>query len=100
MLKLPDVCNYDVHYYVSLSLTNRKSSVHLHALYSPPHCTKDVYTPQGPTRDLWTVWVLCTFLKLQRALNVGIEHQHITMLHRSIFFTIISTTEHDSVQGY
>jgi hypothetical protein len=21
----------------------------------PPHCTKDVYTPQGSTRDLWTV---------------------------------------------
>jgi hypothetical protein len=21
----------------------------------PPHCTKDVYTPQGLTRDLWTV---------------------------------------------
>jgi hypothetical protein len=39
---------------VSLSLANRKSSVHLHALY-PPHCTKDVYTPQGSTRDLRTV---------------------------------------------
>jgi hypothetical protein len=44
----------DCDHYVSLSLTNRKSSVHLHALYSP-HCTKDVYTPQGSTRDLWTV---------------------------------------------
>jgi hypothetical protein len=41
--------------YVSLSLTNSKSSVHLHALYSTVlHCTKDVYTPQGSIRDLWT----------------------------------------------
>jgi hypothetical protein len=24
-------------------------------LLLPPHCTKDVYTPQGSTRDLWTV---------------------------------------------
>jgi hypothetical protein len=23
-------------------------------LCTPPHCTKDVYTPQGSTRDLWT----------------------------------------------
>jgi hypothetical protein len=32
--KLPDVCSYAMNYYVSLSLTNRKSSFHLHALYS------------------------------------------------------------------
>jgi hypothetical protein len=54
MLKLPDVCSYAVNHYVSLSLTSRKSSVHLHAVYSL-YCTKDVYTPQGSTRDLWTV---------------------------------------------
>jgi hypothetical protein len=24
-------------------------------LCTPPHCTKDVYTPQGSTRDVWTV---------------------------------------------
>jgi muramidase (phage lysozyme) len=35
MLKLPDVCSYAANRYVFLSLTNRKSSVHLHALYSP-----------------------------------------------------------------
>jgi hypothetical protein len=28
----------------------------------PPHCTKDVYTPQGSTRDLWTA-VLTRFLR-------------------------------------
>jgi hypothetical protein len=43
---------------VSLSLTNRKSSVHLCALKSPPHCTKEVYSQQGSTRDLWTVATL------------------------------------------
>jgi hypothetical protein len=26
-------------------------------LWTPPHCTKGVYTPQGSTRDLWTVVV-------------------------------------------
>jgi hypothetical protein len=35
MLKLPDVCSLAMNHYVSLSLTNSKSSVHLHALYSP-----------------------------------------------------------------
>jgi hypothetical protein len=35
MLKLPDVCSEDMNHYVSLSLTNIKPSVHLHALYSP-----------------------------------------------------------------
>jgi hypothetical protein len=35
MLKLPDVFSYVMNHYVSLSLTNRKSSVHLHSLYSP-----------------------------------------------------------------
>jgi hypothetical protein len=25
----------------------------------PPHCTKDVYSPQGSTRDLWAVSVSC-----------------------------------------
>jgi hypothetical protein len=42
--------------YISFSLTNRKSSVHLHALY-PPSGTKDVYTQQRSARDLWTVGV-------------------------------------------
>jgi hypothetical protein len=35
MLKLPDVCSWAMNHYVSLSLTNRKSSVHLRALNSP-----------------------------------------------------------------
>jgi hypothetical protein len=35
MLKQPGVCSYSVNHYVSLSVTNRKYSVHLHALYSP-----------------------------------------------------------------
>jgi hypothetical protein len=57
MLKLPDVYSLAMNHYVFLSLANRKSSVHLHALYSS-HCTKDVYTPQGSTCDLRTVeWV-------------------------------------------
>jgi hypothetical protein len=38
MLKMPDVCSWAMNHYVSLSLTNKKSSVHLHALYSP--CTE------------------------------------------------------------
>jgi len=41
-----------MNHYVSLSLTKMKSSVHS---VLPPHCTKDVYTTQGSTRDLWTV---------------------------------------------
>jgi hypothetical protein len=36
MLVIPDVCSCVMNNYVSLSLTSRKSSVHLHALYSPP----------------------------------------------------------------
>jgi hypothetical protein len=32
--KLPGVCSWAMNQYVFLSLTNRKSSVHLHALYS------------------------------------------------------------------
>jgi hypothetical protein len=35
MLKLPDVCSWAMNHYVCLSLTNRKSFVHLRALYSP-----------------------------------------------------------------
>jgi hypothetical protein len=52
----------------SVSLTNRKSSVHLHARYPPPpppthtHCTKDVYTPQGSTRCLWTAGFIWIFI--------------------------------------
>jgi hypothetical protein len=34
VLKLPDVNSLAVNHYVSLSLTSRKCSVHLHALYS------------------------------------------------------------------
>jgi hypothetical protein len=57
MLKLPVVYSYAMDHYVCLSLTNRKSSVHLRALYSPPlpRYSKDVHTPQVSTRDLWTV---------------------------------------------
>jgi hypothetical protein len=47
MLKLPDVCSWAINHYVSLSPTNRKSSVYLHALYSP--------APQELARYLWTV---------------------------------------------
>jgi hypothetical protein len=43
--KLPDVCSYAKNQYVSLSLTNRKSSVHLHALYSP-RITLRTFTPR------------------------------------------------------
>jgi hypothetical protein len=46
MLKLPNVCSYTINHYVYMSLTNRKSSVHLRSLCYL-HCTKDVYTPQG-----------------------------------------------------
>jgi hypothetical protein len=62
MFKLPYVCSLAMNHYVFLSLTNRKSSVHLRALYTPPPqlCTKDVYTPLGSTCDLWTVNILDT----------------------------------------
>jgi hypothetical protein len=35
MNKLSDVCSFAMNHYIFLSLTNKKSSVHLHALYSP-----------------------------------------------------------------
>jgi hypothetical protein len=54
MLKLPDVCNWAMNHYISLSLTSRKSSVHLHALYSP-HTALRTFTPHRWTCDLWTV---------------------------------------------
>jgi hypothetical protein len=64
--KLPDVCSWAVNQYVSLSLTNSKSSVHLHACsVLPPHCGKDVYTTQGSTCDLWTVTAATLGLHLQ-----------------------------------
>jgi hypothetical protein len=31
----------------------------------PPHCTKDVYTPQGSTRDLWTVHPTSSSVKME-----------------------------------
>jgi hypothetical protein len=45
--KLPDVCSYSMNHCVSLSLTNRKSSVHLHALYSPHTALRTL----SPRRD-------------------------------------------------
>jgi hypothetical protein len=48
VLNLPYVCSWATNYYVFLSLTNRKSSVHLHALYSP-RITPRTYIPlRGP----------------------------------------------------
>jgi hypothetical protein len=41
VLKLPDVCSSAVNRYISLSLTSMKSSVHLHALYSPRTALRD-----------------------------------------------------------
>jgi hypothetical protein len=43
--KLPDVCSEAINHYVSLPLTNSKSSVHLHALYSP-HTALRTFTPR------------------------------------------------------
>jgi hypothetical protein len=61
-IKLPDVCSYAVNHYVSLSLTNRKSSVNLHALY--PRCTAlTTFTPRRDqlvickVSDLSDVWM-------------------------------------------
>jgi hypothetical protein len=51
MLKLPDVCSYAMNHYVSLSLTNMKSSVHLHALYSP----RTVLRTFSPRRDQFVI---------------------------------------------
>jgi hypothetical protein len=52
MIKLPDVCSWAVNHFVPLSLTSRKSSVHLRALYSPRTALR-TFTPR---RDLWTVF--------------------------------------------
>jgi hypothetical protein len=52
--KLPDVYSYAMNHYVCLSLTNRKSSIHLLAFYSPRTALR-TYIPQVSTRDLWTV---------------------------------------------
>jgi hypothetical protein len=61
-IKLPDVSSYAVNHYVFLSLTNRKSSVHLHALY--PRCTAlTTFTPRRDqlvickVSDLSDVWM-------------------------------------------
>jgi hypothetical protein len=46
MLKLPDVFSLAMNHYVSLSLTSRKTSVHLHALYFPRTAQRS-FTPHG-----------------------------------------------------
>jgi hypothetical protein len=43
MLIMPDVCSLAMNH-VSLSLTNRECSVHLHALYSPLHSALRTFT--------------------------------------------------------
>jgi hypothetical protein len=45
ILKLPDVCSWVMNHYVYLSLTNRKSSVHMHARYSPRTALR-TFTPR------------------------------------------------------
>jgi hypothetical protein len=45
MLKLPDVCSHVMNHYVSLSPTNRKSAVNLHAL-NFPHTALKTFTPR------------------------------------------------------
>jgi hypothetical protein len=47
MLKLPNIYSYIMNHYVFLSLTNRKSSVHLLALYTPRTALRTV----TPCRD-------------------------------------------------
>jgi hypothetical protein len=64
-----------MNHYVTLALTNRKSCVHLHALYSPPHCTKDVYTPQGSSPGLSTVVPLCDVA--QRSLRAAQTYRQV-----------------------
>jgi hypothetical protein len=49
--KLPDVCSYAMDHYVSLSLTNRKPSFHLHVLYFP----RTALWTFTPSRDLMVV---------------------------------------------
>jgi hypothetical protein len=49
--ELPDVCSQTMNHYVSLSLTNRKSCVHLHALNSSRTALR-TFTPR---RDQLTV---------------------------------------------
>jgi hypothetical protein len=56
--KLPDVCSLAMNHYVSLSLTNRESSVHLKALYSP-RTAQRTFTP--PEDQL----VICGLYELQ-----------------------------------
>jgi hypothetical protein len=45
MFKLPDVCSLAMNHYVFLSLTSRKSSIHLHDLNSPSTALK-TFTPR------------------------------------------------------
>jgi hypothetical protein len=54
LIKLTDLCSYAMNHYASLSLINRKYSVHLHALYSPATALR-TFAPQRSTRDLRTV---------------------------------------------
>jgi hypothetical protein len=73
MLKLPDVCSQDMNHYVSLSLTNRKSSVHLHALNSP----RTALTRRDQLeRDLGTVSTLQ--LSLNNGKRAPIRHKFVT----------------------
>jgi hypothetical protein len=45
ILKLPYVCSQAMNHYISLSLTNSKSSVHLYALFSPCNALR-TFTPR------------------------------------------------------
>jgi hypothetical protein len=57
ILKLSDVCSYAMNHYVSLSLTNRKSSVHQHDLHSPRTALRTFTSCRDQLIDLWTVFL-------------------------------------------
>jgi hypothetical protein len=63
MLKLLDVCSYAMNHYVSLSLTNRKSSVHVHALYSLRTALR-TFTPRRDRLVICGQYVVCLFVYL------------------------------------
>jgi hypothetical protein len=67
MFKLPDVCSYES---LHLLIADQQEDFRPPARsVLPPHCTKDVYTPQGSTCDLWTVRVLLCDTQMQIAIR-------------------------------
>jgi hypothetical protein len=70
---MPDVYSYAINLYVSLSLTNRKSSVHLDALYSPRTALR-TFTPR------WDLLLICGQYSENVTLQANYKHEYINVL--------------------